>query len=157
MDITQFRELIIRPTLVTLQLWSDRAEELLLATAVHESAGLRYVKQVRGPALSFYQIEPITAADVVDRWLPRQSERLQELFDIVTEFGAGDDLKSRLMVDMRFATAVARLNYRRFPEPLPPADDLPGMAALWKKRWNTELGAGTTEQFIANYHRFVRN
>lgn len=156
MDIKQFRELIVRPTLKALQLWSDRAEEILVATAAHESYGLRYIKQVKGPALSFYQIEPATAREVWNRWLPKQAATLRDLAEITSEFRAGDHLETKLLVDLRFATVLARLNYRRFPEALPPASDVPGMAALWKKRWNTVAGAGTTEQFITNYERFVR-
>lgn len=156
MDLKQFREAIVRPTLQAIMLWSAEAEELLIATAAHESAGLRYIKQVRGPALSFYQIEPATAREVWDRWLPRQSARLKDLVKIETEFRPGDLLERRLLGDLHFATIVARLNYRRFPEALPSADDVPAMARLWKKRWNTAEGAGTEEQFIANYERFVK-
>ena len=158
MEIRQFRDLIVRPTLAALNLpYPDRAEAILVATAAHESAGCRYIKQVGGgPALSFYQIEPATGSDVIDRWLPRQSRALRELVAIVTEFRAGDDLKGRLLCDMRFATVVARLIYWRAPEALPKADDVPGMAKLWKLRWNTPLGAGTEQQFIANHERFVK-
>lgn len=158
MEIRQFRDLIVRPTLLAIQLPNpDRAEELLIATAAHESAGLRYIKQVGGgPALSVFQIEPTTARDVIDRWLPRQSARLRDLVAITAEFRAGDDLDARLLCDMRFATVVARLIYWRAPEALPKADDVPGMAKLWKLRWNTPLGAGTEQQFITNYERFVK-
>ena len=34
----QFRSLVIRPTLRRLDLWSEAAEELLLGTAIQESA-----------------------------------------------------------------------------------------------------------------------
>lgn len=156
MDIKQFRELIVRPTLRALNMpFPERAEELLIATAAHESAGLRYIHQVKGPALSFYQIEPATGRDVIDRWLPKQSPNLRALVAIVAEFRAGDDLEMRLLTDMRFATVVARLIYWRAPEGLPKADDVPGMAKLWKLRWNTVLGAGTEQQFVANYNRWV--
>lgn len=158
MDVRQFRELVVRPTLAALNLpHPDRAEALLIATACHESAGLRYIKQVGGgPALSFYQIEPATGSDVIDRWLTRQSRNLRDMVSIVAEFRAGDDIKARLLCDMRFATVVARLIYYRAPEALPKADDVPAMAKLWKLRWNTHLGAGTEQQFISNYERFVR-
>ena len=158
MEIRQFRDLIVRPTLAAINLpYPDRAEALLIATAAHESAGCRYIKQVGGgPALSFYQIEPATGSDVIDRWLPRQSRSLRDLVAIVTEFRAGDDLKGRLLCDMRFATVVARLIYWRAPEALPKADDVPGMAKLWGLRWQTESDPVKMQQFIANHARFVQ-
>ena len=156
MDLGQFREFVVRPTLKALDLWSDRAEALLVATAAHESAGLRYIKQVRGPALSFYQIEPPTARDIWDRWLPKQSITLRTNAQVVAEFRPGDYLENRLLADMRFATVTARLIYWRVPEALPKANDVPGMASYWKRFWNTSLGAGTPEQFIANHGRFIK-
>ncbi len=158
MDVRQFRELIVRPTLAAINLpHPDRAEELLIATAAHESAGLRYIKQVGGgSALSFYQIEPVTGSDVMDRWLYRQNRNLRDMVAIVSEFRAGDDLNARLLSDMRFSTVVARLIYYRAPEPLPKADDVPAMAALWGKRWQTESDPVKMQQFIINHARFVR-
>lgn len=156
MDVRQFRELVVRPTIRALDLWSENAEELLVATACHESAGLRYIKQVRGPALSFYQIEPATARDVIERWLPKQHSTLRDRVQIISEFRPGDLIEPRLMCDMRFATVVARLIYYRAPEALPKADDVPAMAKIWKLRWNTPLGKGTEQQFISNFERFVR-
>ena len=61
----QFRELIIRPALEAIGLWSQTAENLVLGTAIHESGNFKYIKQVGGgTALSFYQIEPVTADDI---------------------------------------------------------------------------------------------
>ena len=53
MEIRQFRDLIVRPTLAALNLpHPDRAEALLVATAAHESAGYRYIKQVGGGVMA---------------------------------------------------------------------------------------------------------
>lgn len=160
MDIKQFRELVVRPTLEALQLWSDRAEELLIATAAHESYGLKYIRQVTnggfGPARSFYQIEPPTARDVWDRWLPKQKATLRDLAHIVAEFEPGHDIVSRLLMDMRFATVTARLIYWRAPEALPKADDVPGMSRYWGKYWQTQSDPKKMQLFITNYERFVR-
>lgn len=156
MDVRQFRELVVRPTIRALDLWSENAEELLVATACHESAGLRYIKQVRGPALSFYQIEPATARDVIERWLPKQHSTLRERVQIISEFRPGDLIEPRLMCDMRFATVVARLFYWRVPAELPPADDVPAMAIFWGKYYQTKNDPIKIAQFVRNYERFVR-
>lgn len=156
MDLGQFREFVVRPTLKALDLWSDRAEALLVATAAHESAGLRYIKQVRGPALSFYQIEPPTARDIWDRWLPKQSITLRTNAQVVAEFRPGDYLENRLLADMRFATVTARLIYWRVPEALPKADDVPAMASYWGRHYQTQNDSVKIQSFIHNYERFVR-
>ncbi len=48
-----------------------------------------------------------------------------------------------------YAAAMCRVHYYRYPEPIP--DHLSGQAALWKQRYNTELGKGTTGDYIANW------
>jgi hypothetical protein len=35
--------------------------------------------------------------------------------------------------------------------PIPERGDIPGMAAYWKKYYNTEQGAGSPAQFVANW------
>ena len=153
MDIRQFNTLILRPTLRALDLHSFAAEKLMLGTAVHESDGLRYIKQRRGPALSFFQIEPATARDVLERWLclPRHDE-IRALFRF--HFETHHDIEERLLYDLRFACAVARLVYYRVPEPLPPPT-LAALATYWKSHYNTSAGKGRVEDWIANYRRHV--
>ena len=58
-------------------------------------------------------------------------------------------------LDLFYAAAMCRVHYRRFPEPLPEATDLPGQARLWKLRYNSPLGAGTEAEYIANYEKYV--
>jgi hypothetical protein len=60
-NITQFRELLIRPVLDSLQMYSKDAEELLVFTCAAESNGGTYLHQVKGPALGIYQCEPSTS------------------------------------------------------------------------------------------------
>ena len=60
LDAKQLRELVIKPALLEIELWSEAAEELVLGTAIVESR-LSFIKQLgSGPALGFWQIEPDT-------------------------------------------------------------------------------------------------
>jgi len=52
-----------------------------------------------------------------------------------------------LMVDLRYATAIARLVYWRVPKRLPEADDIEALARYWKTHYNTPLGAGHEADF----------
>jgi hypothetical protein len=59
---------VIRPALHSIGHHSAAAEKLLLATAIQESH-LTHRKQIRGPALSYFQIEPETHQDIWDNFL----------------------------------------------------------------------------------------
>jgi hypothetical protein len=153
----QLRELIIRPTLKDMGMWSESAENLLMGTAAQESHLGAYIKQVgKGPALGIYQCEPVTHHDVFS-YLVANERRL---------FGSAlprnlrpDGLveHDRLVYDLRYATMICRLHYYRAPKALPEADDIEGMASYWKRFYNSSLGKGKPEEFVRNYERYVIN
>lgn len=159
MDASQLRAYVILPALKPLGLWSMAAETLLIGTIAHESAGGKYLHQVKGPALGIYQIEPITHFDIWSNFLKYRTVLRDSVLDMVpknmlrfdsvtgTQYGA----ETMLITDLAYATVIARLVYLRAPAALPRADDLPGLAAYWKKFYNTPLGAGTENQFLAHY------
>lgn len=141
-DIEQFRDLIVSPTLASLDLYSKSAERLVLATALAES-NLTYIKQVGGgPALGLFQIEPATEKDIWDNFL----EYRKELSDKVNALRF--DLDGEMIGNMYYGCAMCRIHYLRVPEALPKADDHAGMAKYWKKYYNTHLGAGTEKGFM---------
>ena len=145
-DPRQFRRLIIAPTLQHLGLWSLAAEQLLIGTAITES-GLKFLTQHGGgPAKGFYQIEPTTAQDLYENWLSFRPDWAAKLTQLIVP---GQNLSGQLVSNLAYATAVARLIYYRRPEPLPKAGDIQGFAEYWKTHWNTNLGAGSEEDFLA--------
>ncbi len=170
--VDDFREEIVAPTIRDLGMHSREAEDLLVGSGAHESMGFRHLRQSpRGPGVSPYQFEPWVAADVVVRYLdtrPDLRDRLEAaawpLVSSRIDWKNLDlrDLRSKLICDLRFATAVARLRYWMIPEPLPRRlelpDDLEYVTALgryWKAHWNTELGAGTVDEFVASWRAHV--
>jgi len=50
---------------------------------------------------------------------------------------------------------MCRVHYLRRAEPLPKADDVHGMAAYWKRYYNTVHGKGTQQEFVENYERYI--
>ncbi len=166
--VPHLRDEVIIPTLKEIGLYSESAVNLLLGTAAQESHMGYYLKQLgKGPALSIYQIEPATHADMWV-WLMTRKEKLA--IEVLLYSGLyvehlftgcfGDykkyakDLEPALLYNLRYATAMARVFYFRFPQPLPEADDWKGHAAYWKKYYNTHLGRGTEDEFLANVKRF---
>ncbi len=149
MDATQLRELIVRPSLEEVGLHSDAAEDLVMGTAAQESH-LMYVKQLGGgPALSLFQIEPATYKDYWDNYLNHRVDLITEIQKACGFQGVPEP--SRLVWDLKFASIMCRIHYRRISSPLPEHGDIAEYAAYWKKYYNTVHGAGTEEEFVQNY------
>lgn len=154
------RELVIRPTLKFIGLWSQAAENLLVGTWFHESsiAGSTRLKQVRGPALGGYQMEPPSHRDNWTNFLdfPKQRALRADVLSLVPPAGFGPDRKvldTELMWNLRYATAQARIKYYRVADPLPAADDMEGLARYWDKFYNANPNHGFPADFIRNYPR----
>ncbi len=147
--INHFRTFVIRPVLDHLGMYSQAAEALLLGTAVHESM-LTYLKQIKGPALGVYQIEPATCNDVWDNYLTHRPG----LYGLVLRF-AGQSRHQDLIGNLNYQTAIARIIYYRDSEPLPDVDNLKGLAEYWKRVYNTAGGRGTAAEWIDNYRHFI--
>ena len=156
------RALVVRPTLEAMEMWSPAAEELLMGTAMQESH-LRHLHQLgAGPAVGLYQMEPATAHDIVHRYLLTRSgieARFESAFQVVNSHDidwrevAIEAVAMKLISDLRFATAMCRMRYFMVPAPLPAADDVPGLAAYWKRHYNTPAGRGTVDEWVTNYRR----
>lgn len=142
---------LIASVLKELNLHSDNAVNLLMGTAAQESHLGRYRKQLGGgPALGIFQMEPATFDDIVKNYLrykPELAARIERVARI-SRFKA-EDLENNDLL----ATCMARVHYLRVREAIP--SDLEGWARYWKRYYNTLLGKGTEEEFIANYKRFV--
>lgn len=152
-DKKQFRDLIQR-TLQDLGMHSESAVNLLLGTAAQESQFGTYFRQIGGgPALGVFQMEPDTEIDIWDNYLRYRSE-LAYIIAIIT--GKACPSSIDLEANLSYQIAMVRIHYRRIPEALPKADDVAGLARYWKQHYNTHLGAGTEEEFIRNYNKYVR-
>lgn len=149
-NIQQFREQIIRPALKRLGAYDRDAEELILATIIHESLAGAYLKQIKGPALGYCQMEPATHNDIWKNFLSRADKRkYRETF-------SGKVEASRLATDTFYAVQMCRLHYLRVAEKLPKRDDIESIARYWKKYFNTHKGKGRVEDFIRHYKEYVK-
>lgn len=152
MDVGQFRMLVIRGPLQVVGLWSREAEELLLGTAAVESRLGHYIKQLDGgPAVGVFQMEPATHKDIWENYLKYRHDLVAKIRLFVPY--RVDPLD--MITDLRHAAVMARLHYLRVPEKLPEMTDLHGQAWYWKNYYNTSRGAGTTNDYIAAYRKYV--
>lgn len=146
--VTHFRQLIVRPAIRHLGLWSAAAENLLIGTALVES-GLKHLRQLGGgPALGLYQIEPATHADVWDHFLDYRDDLADRVEALLAEEPAEE---AQLVTNLAYATAIARLIYWRVPEPLPAAEEIEALGVYWKTHFNTALGKGDPAEFAQRY------
>ena len=151
--LKQLRTYVIQPSLKPLGLYSLAAEQLLLGTAAVESQLGHYLHQVNGPALGIYQMEPATHRDIWENYL-RFNQQLASKIRALMPWSIGYRDDSLLIVDLRYATIMARLIYYRQKEQLPNTNNIKAQAKYWKKYYNTELGKGSADDYIATAKRY---
>lgn len=147
LDPQQLRVEIIRPTLSYLNLHNAAAENLVLGTALQESA-LIYIRQIHGPALGLWQMEPATHSDIWQNYLNSRSTLSELLGSLV---GRSSIKVTQLLSNLAYACAMCRIQYLRVPDVLPIADNALAMAAYWKKFYNTPLGAGSVDKALPHF------
>lgn len=149
-DKNQLRDLIDN-TLLQAGWHSEAAINLLMGTAAVESRCGTYIRQIKGPALGIFQMEPATFKSHL-KWLYERgfkySDKVFEICNIIKE----DDPEC-LAYNLKAAILFARIHYLRVPEPLP--QTIEGMAYYWKRYYNTYLGKGTEEKFIKAYKAYA--
>ena len=150
-DKHQFRDFIDR-ILKAVELHSEAATDLLLKTAAHESKFGTYLRQVKGPALGVFQVEPDTEKDIWLNYLRFNPELIAKIKNLT---GIDGPNLSALEGDLRYQVIMARLVYRRIKSPLPSPIDILGQAKYWKKHYNTLLGAGNEIDFVKAAEKYV--
>lgn len=155
LDCSQFRSLIVEPVLSKLRIYSKGAEELLVFTCAAESLGGTLLQQVKGPALGIYQMEPNTYTDI---WVNYIRNRNQMATLMALHFGCSKIPEvERMIYDLHFATAMARIHYLRVTQNIPDAKDVEGIWEYYKKHYNTEKGKAKKEDSIKKYQDFIRS
>lgn len=148
MNPLQYRDNVLDPVLKTIGLYSASASKLMMLTAAHESH-FEYIRQIKGPARGLFQMEFPTYTDLVEQLSARHPDKIAWL----------DRFKppqinplEALAICLPFQVVACRLQYWRFPEPLP--DDWEGMWDYYKAFWNTPEGKATREEFFNNAKRY---
>lgn len=155
LNVQQLKELIIKPTLIDLIMFSDDAMELLVFTCAIESLGGTYLKQIKGPALGIYQMEPETYNDIWHNYINNKKD-LSLL--MATNFECNlIPAEDRLIYDLRFATAMARIHYARVSEEIPKKENLKEVWNYYKRYYNTLLGAAQEDHSFRQYLSFINN
>jgi hypothetical protein len=153
-DFNQFKEHVVVPTLKYLDSeipYSEEAVDLLMLTCAHESRGGTYLRQkgMTGTegAFGVYQMEMATHKDIWENFINFRRGWTGFIMEQNEDY-------TRLISDLAYATAMARVHYWRVPEALPSKDDTRYMSALGdyaKKYYNTHLGKATSSRYVTDY------
>ncbi len=152
----EFRRYVIRPVLGRLarcdaRLGGAASEQLMLGTAIAESE-LNALAQRGGPALSMFQIEPATFADIYGRYLRLRPRLLTAVRAFMfPELAPLEQLAG----NQHLACAIARVKYWMSPRPLPAPGNIDALGAYWKAHYNTSHGAGRTSRWAYLYRKYV--
>lgn len=154
--INQFRDDIVAPSLNALQIRNKNMHELLVFTCAVESAGGTYVRQIKGPALGIYQIEPATFTDVFTNYVLRKPDILN-LFSLNLGLHRMPE-PEQVITDLRLASATTACLYLYRKANLP--DDVTLNAEqLWdiyKPLYNTIKGAAEKDSALKAYAKFIK-
>lgn len=131
---------------------SDAAAQMVMGTAAHESHFEDLAQIGGGPALGLWQMEPATAADIQANFLAYHPNLKTRVADLLAPWPSAEQ---QLASNLAYGAVMCRLALWRHPNPLPAPGDLAGQAALWKAVYNTSSGAGTVEEYMADYHRYI--
>lgn len=159
-DCNQLRAYIIRPALKFIHMYSEGAEEMLIAICAQESDGGTYLKQEGGPALGIYQMEPSTHDDIWARFLmisDKEGKTINSLgYNIIKACRFIINPPAEVMIhNLYYATMMARCFWLRVPDPLPLSNDFNGLWRQYKRYWNTEKGLANKDEFVHNYNAFT--
>ena len=135
---------VICPAIDSVGLYSAEAAVLLLGTAAVESHCGTYLKQIGGgPALGVFQMEPATHDDIIANFLAYRAGLMRAVGATVLRTSAAE-----MTGNLTYAAIMARLHYRRVPEPLPNRHLVKAQGEYWKQHYNTPEGAGSVRKYI---------
>ena len=127
----ELSQYVIRPTLAYLDRQCDSAEALLLGVAASQSALGSALHDRRGHGL--YRIGELRHQTLWDDFLSKDPDLASLVRGLASQhaFLRGPHLE--LTVNLRYATAIAWLLIEQQATALPAADDLLGLARIWRQ------------------------
>lgn len=139
MKYSELKKIVIKTTL-EMERHKPEMVELLCMIAAHESGLGKYRRQVNGPALSLFQIEPITHNSIWDH--------CDSIEMLAKKLGIKRNVEL-LATDDRYAVFVARCYLLMDKNPLPKT--VCEMGEYAKTYWNSEGGKASPEAYIDAY------
>lgn len=151
-NLSQIKHTIIRPVLDAIHLGGAAAVNLVTGTGLVES-GFIHDRQIGGPALGWFQMEPATHDDIwlnFLRYRPNLANRILAASGLTGLPGA-----ERLVENRAYSVCMCRAQYLRTPERLPSATDAAALSAYHKRYYNTALGKADASANTPLFQRVI--
>lgn len=146
----------IKSTLKKYNMYSEGMYKLLLGTAAAESEFGKFNKQISGPALGVFQMEPRTAQDIWTEYLEYKPILRAK---VKTTLWKNVNLKTQLRYNLEYQTIMAVVHYKRAEEKnnIKIEDNASrwSCAFYYKKYYNSYKGKGSTIKFFRKYGEYV--
>ncbi len=131
----------------------ENAGRFLLEIAAAESDFGYYVRQVRGPAQSVWQIEPATAKDLHERLPGRNPQMYRKILALRDPLlSEEENIVTNLDYGAAFCLGILTLKGLDFSQ----LGSLELRAQAWKQKYNTYLGKGTLEGYCQKAMRYAK-
>ncbi len=150
----ELRHWVIEDTLRYLDDYSPAAENLLLGTAAQES-GLGISLHDRRK-LGIYHLTAALHKSIWDNYLVHNPELASRIRGIAGQHSFLHNPHGELISNLKYATAIAWMVYKRSEQPLPKADDIFALATFWHRHFHPRPVASAA-QFVLNYRELVEN
>ncbi|PCJ92053.1 MAG: hypothetical protein COA46_05800 [Porticoccaceae bacterium] len=146
------RHLVIRDTLNYLDDWSLAAENLLLGTAAQESGLGGWNK---GRRVGLYHITPAMHRAVWDKYLVNNPSLASEVRGMAGQQSFFRAPHGELVTNLKYATAIAWMIYRRANQQLPDAQNPIELGKFWHRHFHPKA-KGTVADFVSNYQLLIQ-
>lgn len=148
---------IVAPIILDLELPGDEFARIQLMAGIgNVETGYRTRRQIGGPALGYWQVEPRTHDDLWRNWLdarPALAEIARSC--LPAQFDKQPNAEAMVVSD-RYAACIGTLVFYRSPIALPLRGDARAQCAAWKQAYNTAAGAGAVDpQHIALFQAAI--
>ena len=121
---------------------TPEAVDLVFETGNTESK-YKHLQQIKGPAVSFWQIEPRTIEDIWNNYVSYRKPLIKVFYELGYIEG---DPEFSVQTNIAVAIAMCRVYYYRKPGSIPKT--LEERASYWKDHYNTKHGKGTPTHYI---------
>ncbi len=150
---SQLRDLIIKPTLIDLVMFSKDTLDLLMFTCAVESDGGTYLRQIKGSALGIYGMETDTYNDIWQNYIKNRGGLISILSSNFNIYQMPEE--ERLIYDLRFATIMACLHYEKVTGGFYKINTDDNLWHFYKNFYNCHLDIAEKDVAIKRYHDFI--
>lgn len=149
-----FLQQVIQPTLRQLGIISPVAEQLLLATAYHQSRLGEQLQSKQG--LGVFAITPEQHTEVWDHYLAKDCELASQVRGMASQHEFPKAPHSELIGNLRYATAIAWMLFQYHSVKIPDVADPCSIAHCWQAVFgNPSDSSAETEHFARHYHELM--